>query len=215
MIPALSMTFMLFGYIVQRILKINLGRYSRHETRNISKSLKVGFLIIIGIFLFGSLIGVGNNTIQNIIKDDLNINPEVFASRYPLDSEGLSSESIIVETKGRRAVEYDASPFIPATGSWVNSINELDPKLVKQERIQILKKAMKDGFEAYAFKEPDRKFEPLYFRYLEAEHGIILKDYSKTFCKMVIIENLPEKSGKEIKSDDICYMYRGEVVPKN
>ncbi len=215
MIPALTLTFILFGYVIHRILQINFGRHSRKGAINYSKSFRVGFCILIGIFLIGSLVGVGAYTIKKTIQDDLNIVPEGYSSRYPLDTEGLSGESIIVETKGRRAIEYNASPFLPATGSWFNSINELEPKLVPQERIQILKKLIRDGYDAFTFKEPDRKFEPLYFRYLEVEHGIILKDYSKTFCKMVIIENLPEKSGKDIKSDDICYMYRGKIVPKN
>ena len=74
---------------------------------------------------------------------------------------------------------------------------------------------IREDHEAFTFKSHKIHFEPLYFRYLEAVHGIILKDYSKTFCKMVIIENIPEKSGKDIKSDAICYMYRGKVVPKN
>jgi len=214
MIPALTTTFILFGYIVQRILQINFRRYSRKGTNNISKTVKVGLWIIIGIFLVGSVLGLGVYQVQKIMKDDFNINPEVHVSRYPLDSEGLSGESIIVETKGRRALEYNASPFLPARGSWFNSINELDPNLVAQEPIKILKKVMKDGYNAYAFKEPDRKFEPLYFRYLEAEQGIILKDYSKTFCKMDLIESVSETSENQIKSDDICYMYRGEIVPK-
>jgi len=213
MIPALTMTLILFGFIVQRILEINLRRYPRKGTNYISKTVKVGLWIIIGIFLVGSVLGV--YPVQKIMKDDFNINPEVHVSRYPLDSEGLSGESIIVETKGRRAIEYNASPFLPARGSWFNSINELDPNLVSQEPIKILKKVMKDGYDAYTFKEPDRKFEPLYFRYLEAEHGIILKDYSKTFCKMDLIENVSETGENKIKSDDVCYMYREEVIPKN
>jgi len=215
MIPALTLTFILFGYIAHRILQINLGSYFKKETRNISKSVKVGLWIIIGLFLFGSFMGLGLYEANKIMRDDFNLYPEVYASKYPLESEGLSSESIIVETKGRRAIEYNASPFIPATGSWVNSLNELDPKLVKQERIQLLKNVMMEGYNAFTFKETDRKFEPLYFRYLESEHGIILKDYSKTFCKMVIIENIPESSEEEIESDDVCYMYRGKIVPKN
>jgi len=209
------MTFILFGYIVQRILKINLRRYPRKGTNNISKTLKVGLWVIIGIFLLFSVLGLGFYQVQKIMKDDFNINPEIHVNRYPLSSEGLSNESIIVETKGRRAIEYNAIPFLPARGSWVNSINELNPDLVSQEPIQILKKVMKDGYEAYSFKESDRKFEPLYFRYIEAEHDIILKDYSETFCKMVIIENEFVTDGKDLESDDICYMYRGDIIPKN
>jgi len=214
MIPAISITFILFGYIFQRILQINLGRYSIKETSNISKSFKVSLWIIIGIFLFVSVLEPGIFQVEKIMKNDFN-NPEVFASRYPLDSEGLSSESIIVETKGRRAMEYNANPFLPARGGWVNSINELDPSLVPQEPIQILNKVMQEGYEAYTFKEHNLKFDPLYFRFLEAEHGIILKDYSKTFCKMVLVENKLVKDGKDFGSDDVCYMYRGKVLPKN
>jgi len=214
MIPALTLTFVLFGYIIQRMFQINLIRYPRKETNNISKTLKVGLWVIIGIFLLSSVLGLGLIQAQKIMKDDFIINPEVHVDRYPLDSEGLSSESIIVETKGRRAMEYNANPFLPARGSWVNSINELDPDLVPQEPIHILNKVMTEEYDAYTFKEHDRKFEPLYFRYLEAEHGIILKDYSKTFCKMHLIESVSETSENKIKSDDICYMYKGEIIPK-
>jgi len=111
--------------------------------------------------------------------------------------------------------EYNANPFIPARGGWVNSINELDPSLVPQEPIQILNKVMQEGYEAYAFKKHNLKFDPLYFRYLEAEYGIILEDYSKTFCKMVIVENEFVIDGKDLESDDVCYMYQGKVIPKN
>jgi len=31
---------------------------------------------------------------------------------------------------------------------------------------------------------------------------------------MDLIENVSETSENQIKSDDICYMYRGEIVPK-
>ncbi len=214
MIPAISLTFMLLGYIFHRILQINLRRFSIKETSNISKSVKVCLWIIIGVFLFVTVQEPGISQFEKIMKDDSN-NPEVFASRYPLDTEGLSGESIIVETKGRRAIEYNANPFLPARGSWFNSINELDSNLVPQEPILILNEVMQKGYDAYTFKEPDRKFEPLYFRYLESEHGIILKDYSKTFCKIVIVENEIVTDGKDLESDDVCYMYRGNIVPKN
>ena len=150
------------------------------------------------------------------LKNDFNFNnPEAFASRYPLDHERLTEESIIVETRGRRVMEYDAIPFLPVHTGKVNPMTELDPSWLPQKPILNLKKLIREDHEAYTFKSHKIHFEPLYFRYLELEHGIILKDYSKTFCKMAIIQNIPEKSGKDIKSDDICYMYRGKVVPKN
>jgi len=214
MIPALPLTFMLIGFLFDRIWKISPERFSRKNSSIISKSFKVGFLIFMGIFLFSSLIDA--QSVQKVLKNDFNFNnPEAFASRYPLDSEGLTEESIIVETRGRRVMEYDAIPFLPVHTGKVNSMNELDPSWLPQKPILNLKKLMRDDYEAYTFKSHKILFEPLYFRYLESVHGIILKDYSKTFCKMELIEKLAGDSGTDIKSDDICYMYRGKVVPKN
>jgi len=42
-----------------------------------------------------------------------------------------------------------------------------------------------------------------YYRYLENEHGLILKDFSKSFCKMELKESLNEE--ENIDSDKICY----------
>jgi len=208
----LPLSFMLFGFILDSILKINLGRFSIKSPNIISKSFKVGFLILVGIFLFLSLID--SEPVQKILKDDFQFkNPEVYASRYPLDPEGLLAEKIIVGSTGVRALDYNAIPFIPTRSAEVNQIGG-NLSALPQKPIQILKKVINEGSDAITFKDQG-KFDPLYFRYLESEHGIILKDYSKTFCKMILIENLPEKSGRDIKSDDICYMYRGKVVPKN
>ena len=142
-------------------------------------------------------------------------NPEVYADRYPLDPEGITEESIIVQTRGRNALEYNAIPFLPTHHGKVNHIDVLDLSLVPQNTAPDLKKLLIEGNEAFTFKNNVYPFEPLYFRYLEVEHGIILKDYSKTFCKMVIVEDEFLKDEKDLESDDVCYMYRGKVVPKN
>jgi len=214
MIPALPLSFILLGFILDSIWKINPGRFSRKNPSIISKSFKVGFLIFVGIFLFSSLTDA--QSVQKILKNDFNFNnPEAFASIYPLDHEGLTEESIIVETRGRRAMEYGAIPFLPVHTGKINFMNELDPSWLPQKPILNLKKLLSEDHEAYTFKSHKIHFEPLYFRYLESVHGIILKDYSKTFCKMEIIENLSEQSGTDIISDDVCYMYRGKIVPKN
>ena len=205
---------MIIGFLIDRIWKINIVRFSIRNSSIISKSVKVGFLIFVGIFLFSSLIDA--QPFQKVLKNDFNFNnPEAFASRYPLDHEGLTEESIIVETRGRRVMEYNAIPFLPVHTGKVNFMNELDPSWLPQKPILNLKKLIIEDHETYTFKSHKIHFEPLYFRYLEAVHGIILKDYSKTFCKMELIEKLAGDSGTDIKSDDICYMYRGKVVPKN
>jgi len=133
--------------------------------------------------------------------------------RYPIEK--LSPNKILVNSRSEIVLEYNAIPFPRLTNIWANSDGELNIEVVSEDHLQRLKILIEEGYDAFTFKKPFLKFEPLSFRYLEAEHGIILKDYSKTFCKMVIIEKLPEKSGNDIKSDDICYMYRGKVVPKN
>jgi len=111
-------------------------------------------------------------------------------------------------------LDYNAIPFIPIRSAEVNKI-EGNLSAVPQKPIQILKKVINEGSDAITFKDHKWKFDPRYFRYIESEHGIILKDYSKTFCKMIFIENFSKTSEKEIESDDVCYMYRGKVVPKN
>jgi len=212
MIPALTLTIILTAFLIDRIWKIKLGRFSRKSPNIIFKSFKVGFLILVGIFLFSSFID--SESVKATLKVDLNFNNiEIYASRYPLDLEGLSEESIIVETKGKRSMEYNVNPLVPIKGSFY--LKETDLSLIPQRSIPPLKKLLLEGNDAYAFKEHWNIFEPRYFRYIEAEHGIILKDYSKTFCKMIFIENISETSENQIKSDDICYMYRGKVVPKN
>jgi len=212
MIPALSLTIILTGFLIDRICKINLGRFSRKRPNIISKSFKIGFLILVGIFLFSSLID--SPSVKKILEDDFNLNNiETYASRYPLDPEGLSEESIIVETKGKRSMEYNVTPFVPVKGSAY--LGETDMSLIPQRSISHLKKLLVADYDVYSFKEPKNIFEPRYFRYIEAEQGIILKDYSKTFCKMVIDKNEFEIDGKDLESDDVCYMYRGKIVPKN
>jgi len=212
MIPAFVLTYTLIGFLIVKILKLNLGRFSFMNTNIASKSFKIGFLIVVGIFLFLSLID--SESVKATLKDDLNFNnPQVYANRYPLEHEGFSEKSIIVETKGKRAMEYNVSPFIPVKGTQFK--HELDINLVPPRVFPQLERLLVEGYDAYTFKEHTWQFDPFFFRYLEAEHGIILKDYSKTFCKMHLIENVSETSENQIKSDDICYMYRGEIVPKN
>jgi len=212
MIPALTLTIILTGFLIDRIWKINLGRFSRKIPNMISRGFKVGFLIIVGIFLFSSILY--SESVKKILDEDFNLNNiEIYASRYPLDPEGLSEESIIVETKGKRSMEYNVIPFVPIKGGAY--LKETDMSLIPQKSIPHLKKLLMEDNDVYAFKESKNIFEPRYFRYIEAEQGIILKEYSKTFCKMILVENEFEIGEMDIKSEDICYMYRGKVVPKN
>ena len=63
---------------------------------------------------------------------------------------------------------------------------------------------MDDGYQVYAFKSK-WALDPFYFEYLKTEHGIILNDYSNTFCKFEFIKNVTERNEIEAKADSICY----------
>ncbi len=82
-----------------------------------------------------------------------------------------------------------------------------------QESIQKLKNLMMEGYEVYSFKNQLYDKDPPYFRFLEKNHGIILNEYSDTFCKMKIIDNRIVGIDHAI-SDDICYSYHGTLIPK-
>jgi len=213
MIPTLPLTFTIFGFILYRISKINLVKFSGKQSKTISTSFRKGFVILLAFFLFASFLA--SPSFQEITQKDFIINPKIIPDRYPLDLEGLTEHDIIVDTGGKRALEYDAIPYVPVKGSWFVRVHELDPNKVPILPILNLQRTLDEGYDAYTFKFHNIHFKPLYFRYLESEHGLILRDYSKTFCKMIFIENFSKTSEKAIESDDVCYMHRGKIVPKS
>jgi len=63
---------------------------------------------------------------------------------------------------------------------------------------------MEEGYVAYAFKNSMFIYDKKYFEFLEEEHGLVLKDHSKTFCKLELISNLNEDVDG-LSSDPICF----------
>ena len=109
--------------------------------------------------------------------------PKLYASYYPINKEGMSDKRIIVDSSGRKAVEYGAIPFTPVTGRGKN----FDPAVLDPDA-NTLKEVMKQGYNVYTFKD-HRTGDAPYFRYLEANHGLILKDFSISFCKKEFLES--------------------------
>jgi len=212
MIPVLPFSFMLFSYIIFRIGKINFRINSKKLSNTRTKVFRITFFAIIAIFLFISL--WNSLAIQKVVESNFGSRDlQKILERYPIEK--LSPNKILVNSRSEIVLEYNAIPFPRLTNIWANSDGELNIEVVSEDHLRRLKILIEEGYDAFTFKKPFLKFEPLSFRYLEAEHGIILKDYSKTFCKMIFIENFSKTSEKEIESDDVCYMYRGKVVPKN
>jgi len=206
MIPILPLSFGIIGFLMYRGWNINYQKISLKYHQLISKSWK-GFLIIIfALFLLSSL--YFSKPIDSLlIKQNFEFkNPQVFADRYPLDLEELPEKSIILRGKDRVIIwEYNAIPFEPFKG--YNEITEL----WKHDRIhplpiKIMNEAFDMGYNLYVFKEKNRG-DPSYYRYLESEHGLILKEYSETFCKLIRIENTSTANSIQIKSDDICHSF--------
>ena len=60
-----------------------------------------------------------------------------------------------------------------------------------------------DKYEVFVYKKRPQH-DTSYFEYLASDHGIILKVYSKSFCKMELVDEL-KLNGRESKPDEICY----------
>ena len=206
MFAALPLSFGIIGYLMYRGWNINYQKIVSKHYQIISKSWK-GFLIIIFVaFLLVSLFD-SRPVDSLIIKQNFEFkNPLVFVDRYPLDNEGLTEKSILIFGLDRVIIwEYDAIPFNPFIGyneraeSWKNNEHKL-------RSIKIMNELLDDGYELYVFKEKNRG-DPSYYRYLEAEHNLILKEHSETFCKLIRIQNASTANNIQIKSDDICHTF--------
>jgi len=201
-IPALPLSLMIFGFIMHSIWKTKFEETSIKLPKTFTKNFNFGFLIILIISL---VILFSTSTQVQIVKNSgFNFNnPEEFAKRYPIDTEGLTENSVILAGASRRAVEYNAIPFDPYWGYTALGESSWNPDALSKDHIQTLKKIMKEGYEVYTFKSKWR-LDPFYFDYLKNEHGIILKDYSKTFCKLELTKSVDEIE-INAKADSICY----------
>jgi len=202
-LPLLPFVFTIIGFLMYRCWQINYNKISLNYFKVISKSWKPFLIIVFAFFLLSSLyFSPMYNMIITQGSDFSDL--QRYENRYPLDKEGLTDESIIVDARGRKVIEYGAIPFTPfrsysdRTNSWNN--NEID-----QESIKLLKELLQAEEELFVFKDKTLG-DPYYFRYLEAQHGIILKDYSKTFCKMIFVENI-DADNEKFQSDSICYSH--------
>ena len=206
MIPILPLFFGILGYLMYNVWKINYQKIASKHYKIISKSWK-GFLIIIfAVILLASLYD-SKSVDSIIIKQTFEFkNPKVFADKYLLDLEELPEKSIILRGTNRVIIwEYDAIPFNPFKGysekthSWKNDKINTNP-------IKIMSEILDKGYNLYVFKEKNRG-DPSYYRYLEAEHNLLLKEYSETFCKLIRVENASTINNILIKSDDICHTF--------
>jgi hypothetical protein len=178
MIPDFILFSMIIGFTVEKSLKLNIKKY--HHIKKIIK-----FLIIMGLTIFFVGAFYFYPSVQNgeiYFKD-----PNEYAEKYPLDLEEIPMNSIILASNSIRVIEYDGLISYDA-----------NPPRTQVYSVELLKKLSDEGHEIYMFKKPFT-YNTLEIRNtLVEEYKVILKEHSKTFCK-VEFNDL-----KNTKSDEGC-----------
>jgi len=203
MIPILPLFFMLFGLVIVRISRINYKNLN-HFPKLADKSFRIVFIIFVSILLLSSL--SMSHSAAEIINQKMTIrDPYVLAERYPPDREGLPEKSVIVGGASRESLAYDFTSFFPYWG--MSRYSEITPDTIPIKPIQTLTKLMDEGYDTFMFKGGADHRDIQYFEFLAAEHGIILQNYTKTFCKLQLTNTNSElDASTEIRRDDICYL---------
>ena len=185
MLPAFVLSTMIFGYFLQKIIEISINK-NKVILKRLVRFSKINLIIILGVFFI--LAFYFSNPVQIIIEEGWQFkNPEEFSKKYPLNLEGLSNDSVVITMIGVRAVEYGLISFSPIENGEISS-----------DSIKLLEKIINDGHDVYAFKIPFIEFEKNMYNNLINEHGFILKEYSKTFCKVEL------SSSENLVSDLSC-----------
>ena len=194
-LPAFVLSTMIFGYFLQKIIKVSINK-NKVILKRLVKFSKINLIIILGVFFIFAF--YFSNPVQIIIEEGWNFkNPDEFAKRYPLSLEGLTEDDVIVTNIGVRAVEYSFVSF--------------NPKLTKDgslNSVNLLEKIMNEGHDVYAFKTSFNNEEKKMINSLVNEYGFILKDYSKTFCKVELSSN------DQSRSDENCINNEPIRIPK-
>jgi hypothetical protein len=207
MIPTFSLFFMLLGFISQKIF-LSLDNKINSE-KKIFTPLMLKTLFFIFLVLFFILAFYSSPPIQTILNNEFVFhNPLKLTERYPLDLEGLSKNDVILDTKGLKTVEYGLIPFTVLVRLEYDEGPELfDSKTTIQESIKLLKETMDKGYDVYILKEPSRGLDRDFFKYLVSNHGFVIKEHSKSFCKIHLQsddDNFVNEDKENLAIDSSC-----------
>ena len=179
-LPAFVLYSMLLGYAIEQIFT-NIRKRKGIKIKILQLSLVSGLVVVILIsYSF-------TPAITMLEQDNYFKNPFDYEREFPLEEEGINENSIIMSPVGSRGQEYDKPTFraIITNGTYLNSIN-------------LLENIIDEGYEVYTFKVPYNKSEKNIINNLVDEYGLVLKEYSTTFCKMEL------SSDKKSISDENC-----------
>ncbi len=183
LIPVFILSSMIFGFLLREFFKLKLNKANKIPIFTL-KGIKIFIFGLVCLFMVFAF--YFSPPSQILIKDGLVFNdPSELASRYPLRMEGLTLDSVIMVIHTDWAVDYGVIPFQP------------DPDNLDSSS-QLLEKILRDGNNVYTFKRTSYPGEKDIFKFLINNQGIVLKDYSPTFCKMMFSEK------NSIGSDKVC-----------
>jgi len=200
-VPVIPLFFMILGFLLHSILTFKYLEKDNPIKKLFSKFYKT--LLFIGLagfcitaFFFSPYFDFINA--ESITFSD----PIKLAAFYPIDNEGLTSNSVVVTMGGSRAVDYGVIPFNPflTIPLWV----DFNPDFVRSESIALLIDTMNQGYEVFVFKESQYYLEKPYFNYLVEEHNFVLRDYSNSFCKLEYFGNKINHDSLNLQSDEEC-----------
>ena len=180
MLPAFVLSSMLFGYGIEQIFS-NIRKRKGVKIKIVQLTLvSVLFVVVVISYSF-------TPAITMLDQDNYFKNPFDYEREFPLKEEGIEKNSIIFAPVGTRGQEYDKPTFRPiiTNGTYSNSI-------------KLLENIIQEGYDVYTFKVPFTKSEKNIINNLIDEYGLVLKEYSTTFCKIEL--SIDEK----IISDENC-----------
>lgn len=201
-------TFPFFSMLAS-VLAISLLKFKTPE-KKFSRKILLSILkivLVIGLILFFIVAWYNSPIGQWALKDDFNVkDPKSFINYYPLDLEGLDQKSIIVGGHSAKAIDYGLTTFDISLGAPIQRTAIFNPDSLDPQVIEKLKNLVSSGENLYVFKELINKNEKIIREYLVEKQGFLLIDYSKTFCKLELVDTSQSVSGLEIKEmDEVCY----------
>ena len=179
-LPAFVLSSIIFGYGIEQIFT-NIRKRKGIKIKILQLSL-ISVLVVVVLISYSFTPAVTMLEQDNYLK-----NPFDYEREFPLEDGAINENSIILTPMGSRAQEYDTTAFSPiiTNGTYLNSI-------------KLLENIIHEGYDVYTFKVPFNESEKNIINNLIDEYGLVLKEYSTTFCKIEL--SIDEKT----ISDENC-----------
>jgi hypothetical protein len=185
---AFTIFFMVLGYLL-------ITSY-RESFKLIKSKFWLGrcyrFLLVLslGLFFTGSIFFIPPTELIKSNSFEFK-NPFDYTYDHPPNSEGLTQNNVILAIKTDRILEYDVIPF------HMLPFDEGDPK----DSIELLKEIILVDYDVFIFKKSTTSLEKQLLNTMIEEHNFVLKDHSKSFCKIFVLTNM-----SKITSDNECLL---------